>query len=451
MNIKKIIREELEKLNEKVLILSKDEMDILHKNKEIEKDGYVIRFEEGFGGELSKTEKKKFDKGRLENAEVLGYTLTGTKDIKESVNEVNSRNDKSIGTKHYKGVGWFWPMYPWKHYLRDTSNKGRTVVHNIWLTLGFEVKKNNRGIPYFDIKPSQRNKALKIVNAVEKRIPIKESVFAVNLDKEKNDERHPEQPNINYDPEKGKSRIRENKMIKLKNILKENKVWERNFGEPLPTLDSVMKKHQENKLNESPVSILKPARVERNSVVYGYINLKSHYNQIRKTWKELKSLLNKIDYVAIDFDDRDDLQAPYKLVGWKEEFIRDSMLMSFKKMNKFLSDPKNMKDPKRVQNAIKSSVNSSALPKWKQLTNLYKQYLKFNNKKVSSVFKQTKGKKVGERLIGDFGGFELTKDVHKLFTNQKGFTQRNVAGAFETMDSKLKHRYKKIEIRGQRD
>ncbi len=117
MNIKKIIREELEKLNEKVLILSKDEMDILHKNKEIEKDGYVIRFEEGFGGELSKTEKKKFDKERLENAEVLGYKLTGTKDINDSV-------------------------------------------------------------------------------------------FAVKLDKEKNDERHPEQPNINYDPEKGKSRIR---------------------------------------------------------------------------------------------------------------------------------------------------------------------------------------------------------------------------------------------------
>jgi hypothetical protein len=62
-------------------------------------------------------------------------------------------------------------------------------------------------------------------------------------------------------------------MIKLKTILKEGKVWERNFGEPLPTLDSVMKKHQENKLNESPVSVLKPARVEKNSVVYGYIKV----------------------------------------------------------------------------------------------------------------------------------------------------------------------------------
>ena len=33
-------------------------------------------------------------------------------------------------------------------------------------------------------------------------------------------------------------------MIKLKNILSEN-VWERNFGEPLPTLSSVIEKHND--------------------------------------------------------------------------------------------------------------------------------------------------------------------------------------------------------------
>jgi hypothetical protein len=32
--------------------------------------------------------------------------------------------------------------------------------------------------------------------------------------------------------------------MKLKNILKEQKVWERKFGEPLPTLDSVREKYQ---------------------------------------------------------------------------------------------------------------------------------------------------------------------------------------------------------------
>ena len=38
-------------------------------------------------------------------------------------------------------------------------------------------------------------------------------------------------------------------MKKLKDLLKESFVWERQFGEKLPTLDSVQKKHQ-NKVNE---------------------------------------------------------------------------------------------------------------------------------------------------------------------------------------------------------
>jgi len=273
MNIKKIIREEIEKLNEEIqsdLVLPKGKRIVLQADnpevnrglivtwledggydveywykdpskiypaevvidgKQITKDGKVVHLgyhpeiDEGFGSSefLSKTEKKKFEKERLENAEVLGYTLTGTKDIRESVNEVTTTTDKSIGTKHYKGVGWFWPSALWKHYLRDTSNRGRKVVHDFWLKAGFEVKKTNRGIPYIYVKPSQKNKAMKIVDAVEKRIPIKESVFAVNLDKEKNDERHPEQPNINYDPEKGKSRIR--KIRENKSLITEATRW----------------------------------------------------------------------------------------------------------------------------------------------------------------------------------------------------------------------------------
>jgi hypothetical protein len=192
--------------------------------------------------------------------------------------------------------------------------------------------------------------------------------------------------------------------------------------------------------------------MEKNSIVYGYITLQPYYNQIKQTWKQLDSLLNSIDYVAIDFDDRDEsLKNIDKLNHWKDDFIREPMLKSFKNFTKFVSNPKNMKDPERVQNAIKSSVRKSALPKWIQLTNLYKQYLKFNNKKISSVFPETKGKKIGERLIGDLGGFKLTEPVHKLFTNQKGFTQQNLKGAFETMDSRLKHRYKKIIVQGARN
>ena len=38
--------------------------------------------------------------------------------------------------------------------------------------------------------------------------------------------------------------------MKLKDLIKESKVWERSFGEKLPTLDSVQKKYEE-KLNEA--------------------------------------------------------------------------------------------------------------------------------------------------------------------------------------------------------
>ena len=46
--------------------------------------------------------------------------------------------------------------------------------------------------------------------------------------------------------------VRENKM-KLKSLLKETKVWERKFGEPLPTFSSVMEKHSGKKIDEQGV------------------------------------------------------------------------------------------------------------------------------------------------------------------------------------------------------
>ena len=44
-------------------------------------------FEEGFGGDLKGEEKMKFEKARKANGEQLGYKLSGTSDIKESVKE----------------------------------------------------------------------------------------------------------------------------------------------------------------------------------------------------------------------------------------------------------------------------------------------------------------------------------------------------------------------------
>ena len=38
---------------------------------------------------MNEKDRKKFEKSRKENAEQLGYKLTGITDIKESVNEIN--------------------------------------------------------------------------------------------------------------------------------------------------------------------------------------------------------------------------------------------------------------------------------------------------------------------------------------------------------------------------
>ena len=89
---------------------------------------------------------------------VLGFTLTGTKDIKES-----------------------------------TKNYGKTIVNML----------KDRKLKMLSSK--DKKTLLKIVKMMKR---ANESVFAVRQDKIKNGERYPEQPNINYDPEKGKSRIR---------------------------------------------------------------------------------------------------------------------------------------------------------------------------------------------------------------------------------------------------
>ena len=44
--------------------------------------------------------------------------------------------------------------------------------------------------------------------------------------------------------------------MKLKSLLKESKVWERKFGEPLPTLEDTRKAYrlkQEEDINEEPI------------------------------------------------------------------------------------------------------------------------------------------------------------------------------------------------------
>ena len=64
----------------------------------------------------------------------------------------------------------------------------------------------------------------------------------------------PEEPEEPYDLSDFDPRedVKENKM-KLKSLLKEAQVWERKFGEPLPTFSSVMEKHSGKKIDEQGV------------------------------------------------------------------------------------------------------------------------------------------------------------------------------------------------------
>ena len=72
------------------------------KNKHVKKiyDKRGEMFEEGFGGDLKGEDKKKFEKARKENAEQLGYKLTGKSDIREDVDLDLLRRKKKYRDAH---------------------------------------------------------------------------------------------------------------------------------------------------------------------------------------------------------------------------------------------------------------------------------------------------------------------------------------------------------------
>ena len=63
-----------------------------------------FKYDEGFGGQLKGSDRKKFEKARKENAEVLGYKLTGTKDIKESSSAYGKSIEKIANNKKLKSI-----------------------------------------------------------------------------------------------------------------------------------------------------------------------------------------------------------------------------------------------------------------------------------------------------------------------------------------------------------
>ena len=92
-------------------------------------------------------------------------------------------------------------------------------------------------------------------------------------------------------------------MKKLKDLLKESYVWERKFGEKLPTLTDVQKKHQ-NKVNEENLNEEKAIVGFSNEMGALYISKRGQNNgksyelkkaDIEQIIKQYKKFKNKLD------------------------------------------------------------------------------------------------------------------------------------------------------------
>ena len=95
---------------------------------------YTKKMKEGFGGDLKGGEKGKFEKARKENAEQLGYKVTGTRDIKvESVNEARRAGyDKSYLDNAKKKL-----KVP--HEITDIEYK-KTRQHDKFVKISYKLK-----------------------------------------------------------------------------------------------------------------------------------------------------------------------------------------------------------------------------------------------------------------------------------------------------------------------
>ena len=89
---------------------------------------------EGFGGELKGKDKEKFEKARKENAEQLGYKLTGKSDIREAVNIKDI--EQIVKKKQAKKID---------KYLVDMQTA--SAIMKVWKALNVSNKKKFGKLP----------------------------------------------------------------------------------------------------------------------------------------------------------------------------------------------------------------------------------------------------------------------------------------------------------------
>ncbi len=123
----------------------------------------------------------------------------------------------------------------------------------------------------------------------------------------------PEEPEEPYDLSDFDPRedVKENKM-KLKSLLKEAQVWERKFGEPLPTFSSVMEKHSGKKIDEQG-ALSKRAGIN----VFGDRKLQLMAKGLRQSAFDLEKVAKRKDEQAFD----DILQRITITIGVMRSFL----------------------------------------------------------------------------------------------------------------------------------
>jgi len=107
-------------------------------------------------------------------------------------------------------------------------------------------------------------------------------------------------------------KISEVYLKKSLDLLNEAQVWERKFGEPLPTLDSVMKKHSGKKIDEQGV-LSRRAGIN----VFGDKKLELMSKNLRQTAFDLEKVAKKKDEKAFD----DILQRITITIGVMRSFL----------------------------------------------------------------------------------------------------------------------------------
>ena len=109
---------------------------------------------EGFAGALKKEDRKKFDKGRKKQSEVLGYTLTGKDDIKTEIDDATVTEAKKRDYKaEYKKFQSSTKSKKYRAELNKYNRQkgtygngdGKDASHKGGKIVGFEEESKNRG------------------------------------------------------------------------------------------------------------------------------------------------------------------------------------------------------------------------------------------------------------------------------------------------------------------